>query len=257
MPLSVLNVSPTLTELWAPDVSYFNGLYHVYYAASTFGSNNSLIGLATNTTMDPTDPNYQWVDQGIVLSSQSTDNFNAIDPNILVDTDSSGNITNVWLNYGSFWGGIYQRAIDQTTGMLSTSNTTVTNLAAQPSITNDPIEGASMVQENGYYYLFVSLGYCCETSLSDDTYQIAVGRSTSANGPFTDESGVSMLDGGGTVLLSGNGTTWDAPGGQTAYIDPTDGDLIVFHALSVAQNGLDYLFVNSLTWPNDWPQIQP
>jgi len=40
-------------------------------------------------------------------------------------------------------------------------------------------------------------------------------------------------------------------------IDPTNGDLIAFHALAVKQNGLDYMFVNSLTWPSDWPAIQP
>jgi hypothetical protein len=63
-----------------------------------------------------------------------------------------------------------------------------------------------------------------------------------------------MSTGGGTILLQGN-TTWAGPGGQTAYIDPTDGDLIVFHALMLSQNGLDYLFVRSLTWTNDWPVI--
>ena len=65
-----------------------------------------------------------------------------------------------------------------------------------------------------------------------------------------------MLNGGGTILLSSSGV-YDAPGGESVYIDPTDGDLIAFHALAVQQNGLDYLFVNSITWPNDWPQIQP
>jgi hypothetical protein len=29
----------------------------------------------------------------------------------------------------------------------------------------------------------------------------------------------------------------------------------VFHALQLSQNGLDYLFVRSLTWSNDWPVI--
>ena len=63
-----------------------------------------------------------------------------------------------------------------------------------------------------------------------------------------------MLNGGGTVLLSTSGE-FTAPGGQTVLIDPTKGDLITFHALANSQNGLDYLFVNQLTWPNDWPLI--
>jgi arabinan endo-1,5-alpha-L-arabinosidase len=66
-----------------------------------------------------------------------------------------------------------------------------------------------------------------------------------------------MAAGGGTVLLQGNGTTWGAPGGETAYIDASGGDLIVFHALDLNQNGLHDLFVNRLGWSNGWPVIQP
>ena len=43
----------------------------------------------------------------------TTDDFNAIDPTILVDSDGS-----VWMTYGSFWSGIKQRQIDPTTGEL-------------------------------------------------------------------------------------------------------------------------------------------
>lgn len=256
-PPEVLAAFPGFTTFWAPDISFFNGLYHVYYAASGFGQNHSLIGLATNTTLELTDPKYKWVDRGIVLSSQTTDNFNAIDPNILVDTDASGNPTHVWLQYGSFWNGIFQREIDPTTGLLSTANTAVNNLAFRPGIANDPIEGSSLVQKNGFYYLFVSFDYCCASNPMQSNYKIAVGRGTSANGPFADEQGFPMLQGGGTILLQGNGTTWNAPGGQTVYIDPMGGDLITFHALNLAQNGLDYLYVNSITWTNGWPTIQP
>jgi hypothetical protein len=51
-----------------------------YYAGSTFGTNSSVIGLATNVTLDATSRSYQWIDQGLVVQSKSTDNFNAIDP---------------------------------------------------------------------------------------------------------------------------------------------------------------------------------
>jgi len=254
-PPEVLAVFPTLTSLWAPDVSYFNGLYHVYYAASGFGGNKSLLGLATSPTMNPTDPNYHWTDQGIVLSSTTASNFNAIDPNILVDTDSSGNLTHVWLTYGSFWNGIDQQEINPVTGMLLNPATPAVNIASRVSnSTNNPIEGASLVKHDGYYYLFASFGACCNSVFTTDTYQIAVGRGTSPQGPFLDMSGTSMLNGGGTILLSTSGE-FTAPGGEMVYIDPVGGDTITYHALSDNQNGLDYLFVNALTWPNDWPVI--
>jgi arabinan endo-1,5-alpha-L-arabinosidase len=249
LPAWIAAAVPQATEIWAPDVSYFNSSYHVYYAVSSFGSNVSAIGLVTNTTLDSTDPNYSWVDQGIILQSSVSDNFNAIDPNILIDAGGS-----VWLNYGSFWTGIYQQQIDPATGQIQSGSTTYHLAERASDVPNDPIEGASMVYENGFYYLFVSWDYCCEANPAQSDYKIVVGRGTSPNGPFMDESGVNMAGGGGTILLQSD-ATWAGPGGQTAYIDSTDGDLIVFHALMLSQNGLDYVFVRSLTWTNDWPVI--
>jgi arabinan endo-1,5-alpha-L-arabinosidase len=243
---------PGIVGLWAPDVSYFNGEYHVYYAGSTLGSQLSVIGLVTNTTLDLTDPAYQWVDRGEVLESRPGNDFNAIDPNILIDTDGT-----IWLTYGSYWTGIKQRQIDPATGMLLASNPTRYNLATRPNVKNNPIEGASLVQHGSYYYLFVSIDYCCNQNIATDNYKEAVGRSISPHGPFVDENGTAMMDGGGTVLLKSDGT-WNAPGGGTAYLDPTNGDsLIVFHALNMTQNGALYLWVKNLTWSNDWPVISP
>ncbi len=251
IPAWIVAKVPGVVGLWAPDISFFSGLYHVYYAGSTFGSNTSVIGLATTATLDQTDPDYQWVDQGEVLGSASSDDFNALDPTILVDSDNS-----VWMTYGSYWSGIKQRQIDPATGKLLVSNSTVYSLAERPDVQFDPIEGTSLVHKNNYYYLFASFDNCCASNPYQSTYRIMVGRGTSPHGPFTDMDGVNMLQGGGTQLLAGNGTTWNAPGGATVYLDSQDGDTIVFHALHLP-DGAAYLFVNSLTWPNDWPQIQP
>ena len=251
IPSWVLAQVPGIVGLWAPDISYFNGLYHVYYAGSTFGSNTSVIGLATNTTLDPSDPNYAWVNQGEVLQSGPADDFNAIDPTILVDTDSR-----VWLTCGSYWSGIKQQEIDPATGYLVASNRQVYSLAYRPNVQYDPIEGSSLVHKGNYYYLFVSFDNCCAQNPYQDTYRIMVGRGTSPNGPFTDEGGVDMMQGGGTLLLAGNGVTWNDPGGETAYLDSQNGDIIAFHAIQLPSSGA-YLFVNSLNWINEWPQIEP
>ncbi len=242
---------PGITDLWAPDISFFNGLYHVYYAGSIFATNTSVIGLATNITLDPTSPYYQWIDQGLVLSSSSSDDFNAIDPSILVDTDGS-----VWMTYGSYWTGIKQQQLDPSTGKLMAANQTVYSLATRPGVLFDPIEGTSLVHKDNYYYLFASFDDCCNPNPYLDTYRIMVGRSTSPHGPFTDMNGTPMMQGGGTQLIAGNGSTWNAPGGETVFLDPQDGDLITFHAIHLP-DGAAYVFVNSLAWPNGWPQIQP
>lgn len=250
IPTWVRAAVPGVAVLWAPDISYFNGLYHLYYAGSTAGSQTSVIGLATNTTLDPADPAYKWVDHGQVLASHPGDDFNAIDPNIFVDTDNA-----VWLTYGSYWSGIKQRQVDSSTGMLLVTNPARYDLATRPGTPDDAIEGASLVLHGGYYYLFLSADHCCENTTAQDNYKQIVGRSTSPNGPFVDATGAALTDGGGSILLQGN-SAWLAPGGGTAYVDPATGEgLLVFHALNMANQAIPGLWVKSITWQNDWPYL--
>jgi arabinan endo-1,5-alpha-L-arabinosidase len=234
--------------LWAPDVSFFNGEYHVYYNGSVLGTQRTVIGLVTNATLDPQDRAYQWVDRGLVLESKAGDDFNALDPTILVDRDGS-----IWMTYGSYWTGIKQRQIDPPTGMLLASNPTRYNLATRPGVPHNPIEGASLIHHGNFYYLFVSVDYCCESKSSEDNYKQAVGRSASPHGPFVDENGTPMMGGGGTVLLKGD-ADWNAPGGGTAYYDPDSGEsFLIFHAQNLAQKATPYQWFKALNWINDWP----
>jgi arabinan endo-1,5-alpha-L-arabinosidase len=250
MPSWASQLVPGIQGLWAPDISFFNGEYHVYYAGSTFASQQSYIALATNTTLNSSDPNYKWVDRGPVMVSNPGDDFNAIDPTILVDTDGS-----VWLTYGSSVTGIKQRQVDPATGQLVTSNCTCYSLATRPGSQGNPIEGPSLVHHGNYYYLFVSMDFCCDNFNTPVAYKQAVGRSTSPHGPFVDESGTPMMNGGGTVLIQGD-AAWSAPGGGTAYINSQTGDsLIIFHAHNRSRNETPYQWVKTLNWVNDWPVI--
>lgn len=249
MPAWVRTAVPGVVGLWAPDVTYWGGLYRVYYSASTLHSQRSVIGFATNVTLDPTDSRYQWVDQGEVLGSQQGEDFNAIDPNILLDTDGS-----IWMNYGSYWSGIKQIEIDPGTGRVK-AGAGRHDLATRPAVANNPIEGASMVKHNGFYYLFTSVDYCCNRDPSTNNYKETVGRSMSPHGPFVDSDGTPLMSGGGTVLLSKD-AVWDAAGGGTAYIDEETGEsLLVFHAVKIADNGA-YVWLKHISWQNDWPVLQ-
>src|SRR5580693_9132967 len=106
LPAWIHERSPGTRDLWAPDISFAHGQYRLYYAYSLFGKNTSGVALATNKTLDPTSPTFKWVDKGLVLESKTGDNFNAIDPNFVLDGKGRG-----WLAFGSFWGGIKMRRL--------------------------------------------------------------------------------------------------------------------------------------------------
>ncbi len=230
-------------NLWAPDISFFNGKYHLYYAGSRFGTNNSVIGLATNSTLDPASPEYHWNDEGLVIRSQPTDSWNAIDPHLTFDVD---NIP--WLSFGSFWDGIKMRRIDPGTGKLAATDTTLYALASRDG---EAIEAPSIVYRDGSYYLFVSFDLCCRSVIS--TYNIRVGRATHITGPYVDRDGVGMDRGGGTVLLETK-DRFVGPGGQTVILD--DGVYrMVNHYYDRSDQGIPKLQIHDLDWTSDgWPQ---
>ena len=232
-------------NLWAPDISFFNQKYHLYYAGSRFGTNNSVIGLATNVTLDPASPQYHWIDEGMVIRSAPTDNWNAIDPNLSFD---AGNTP--WLSFGSFWDGIKMRRIDPSTGKLAAADTTLYALASRGGAA---IEAPSIVYRDGYYYLFVSFDLCCRSVTS--TYNIRVGRSTSITGPYIDRDGKGMDRGGGTVLLETK-DRFVGPGGQTVALD--DGVYrMVNHYYDRSDQGIPKLQIHDLGWTSDgWPLIE-
>lgn len=239
----------TITELWAPDVSYANGTYRVYYAGSVFGSKHSVIGLATNTTLDSSSSSYQWVDQGLVIESNAagtTDNWNAIDPNTAVDAAG-----NPWLVFGSFWSGIKMRLLDVTTGKLSTADSTLYSVASRPDA-GGAIEAPSIVAHNDYYYLFVSFDACCKGVNS--TYRTMVGRSKTITGPYTDRTGQAMTEGFAEQLLATEGR-YIGPGGGTAFRD-CDNYYYAYHYYDGKANGAPLLEVRPITWTaDDWPSL--
>jgi arabinan endo-1,5-alpha-L-arabinosidase len=237
---------PGATSIWAPDVSYFNGLYHLYYAVSTFGGQRSVIGLATNTTLDPSAPGYHWVDQGEVIeSSPGLTNYNAIDPNIVIDP-----LTGVWLAFGSQWSGIKLVAIDPATGKPEGRHPRPHPLASRPG--SAPIEAPFIFQRDGYYYLFVSFDVCCMGVNS--TYRIMVGRSTSVTGPYLDQRGRPMTRGGGTQVLAGNAR--DRGPGHNAVLAVGGTDYLVYHTYDALNDGTPTLQIRPLLWtPDGWPVV--
>jgi arabinan endo-1,5-alpha-L-arabinosidase len=235
-------------SLWAPDISYRDGMYYLYYSVSTFGRNRSCIGLATNVTLDQSSPRFHWTDKGKVIESiPGRNNWNAIDPALAVDAQGRW-----FLCFGSFWDGIKMIEVDSATGKPREPPRDPIALARRPAVVNDPIEAPYIVFRNDYYYLFVSFDYCCRGVRSD--YKIAAGRSREISGPYVDRSCVLMSRGGGTVLLEGYD---DVHGpGHCSVLNDRGQDLLVHHEYDGNRGGAALLQVRLITWTDDgWPAI--
>jgi len=211
---------------------------------SRFGSNRSIIGAATNKTLDAASKDYRWVDEGKVTESVRQDNFNAIDPNVL-PIDSK----RLALTYGSFWSGIKLLYLDAKTGKPEPGAQPIA-LARRPA--PDAIEAPFLIRRGRYYYLFVSFDFCCRGVNS--TYNIRVGRAESAAGPYTDAAGKSLLEEGGTQLLATEGTRIGP--GHCAVLKDGGHDYLVYHFYDGKHNGVPTLQISPMTWSKEgWPIV--
>ncbi len=227
-------------NFWAPECRFMNGKYYLYYSCSTFGSQVSTIGLATNVTLDPTSPSYQWVDEGEVISTTTSSTVNAIDPALFSDASN-----NLWLAYGSYFGGIRITQLSATTGK-------VLNASTQYAVANGGVEAAYVSYHNGYYYLFVNRGTCCQGTNS--TYHVQVGRSATPTGPYLDQSGVDLNSNGGTLLLGGAGR-FVGPG-HAGIFSENGVTYFSHHYYDGYDNGAPKLGLAKLTWgPLGWPTV--
>ena len=225
--------------LWAPEVIRVGERWLLFYSISEFGKNTSAIALASNETLDPADKKYSWRDDGVVVASVRTNDFNAIDPAAFRDDDGK-----LWLAFGSFWSGVWLMELDARTGRLATTNQV--RLAWSKAI-----EAASIVKHGADYFLFVNWGSCCHGTNS--TYEIRVGRSSAVTGPYRDRLGRDMCAGNGEPFLQTDGR-FVGPGHAGVLRDGTN-EFVSFHFYDATRGGAATLGVRRLDWDtNGWPQ---
>jgi len=227
-----------IDALWAPDISFFGGKYHLYYSASTFGSNRSCIGHATKDDLSSSAP---WTDHGPAICSNmdgNVDDWNAIDPNVIVDQQGTP-----WLSFGSFWSGIKMVRLD---GAGARADNAVLGIASRPDTS---VEAPYIVYRAPYYYMFASFDFCCRGT--DSTYRTVVGRSSSVTGPYLDRTGLDMRFGGGTPVVTGD-SRWRGTG-HNAILKRNGEYLNIYHAYDALNNGIPTLRISELVWQDGWP----
>ncbi|NMO14276.1 arabinan endo-1,5-alpha-L-arabinosidase [Pyxidicoccus fallax] len=265
-------------QVWSPDISYFGGRFHVYYAVTVPGSNRVYVGHASNTVLDGSLP---WTDHGEVFRSTAASPFAADGPDVLLFTTATG-APRAKLSFGGFFGGVYQLPLSLGTGRPNTAATRV-RLAGRNGERYHALEGGHLFQRGRYYYLVVNWDYCCgprpkesplgwtrvyppytqstPTRLADlPAYRLVVGRSTSPAGPFVDRNGVKLVNGGGTELLTSRGNLV-GPGGASV-VEHEGRHLLVIHRYAERQvdgatfcAGTQAPHVRRLHWTADgWPQ---
>ena len=229
---------PTFVEgggIWAPDINYVGDHYLLYYSMSVWGGEWACgIGVAESET-----PEGPWVDRGKLFVSSEIEVQNSIDPFYIEDDGKK------YLFWGSFRG-IY--SIE-----LSDDGLSVRPGAEKRQIAGRAFEATYIHKRDKYFYLFASIGKCCEQMNS--TYSVVVGRSENLLGPYVDRNGKPMLDNGYEMLLSGN-DRFAGPGHNAEIITDAQGtDWLLYHSYWIHRPGNRTLMLDRIIWEEGWPRI--
>ncbi len=217
----------------APDVIHIGDRYFMYISGVTMISSKSL---------DPNSPDYKWDDGGSIAGYESPDDFiNPIDPAAFLDrTDGR-----LWLTSGSYVGYIRQVELDPKTGKRLHPEEHARNIGIN-------LEATDMIYHDGWYYLLGTRGSCCAGPASG--YNIRVGRSRKVTGPFLDNMGVDMIEGGGKLFL-GSGDRLIGPGhfGLLDLGDAAAQKFSIHWEADLDRGGASVLDIRPLLWKDGWP----
>ena len=230
-------------SLWAPEIRYINGKYVLYYSWARWGDHwNSEVGVATAD--NPLGP---FVDHGKIIDAKKLNVENSKDQFYFEEKGKK------YLVWGSFFC-LY--AVELNKDGLSVKCNADGTPVVREKIAGNAYEASCVYKKGKYYYLFASIGSCCEGANS--TYQTVVGRSTSLLGPYVNKKGERMLDNKHEIVISGN-EHWAGPGHNSIVIrDDAKQEWIVYHGYPRAEADKGrVVLLDRLQWTKDgWPYVE-
>ena len=222
--------------IWAPDINKIGDKYVLYYSMSVWGGEWTCgIGCAVSDR-----PEGPFKDCGMMFRSNGIKVQNSIDPFYIEDNGHK------YLFWGSFRG-IY--AIE-----LSEDGLSLKSGSSPVQIAGTAYEGTYIHKRGGYYYMFASIGSCCEGLKS--TYTTVVGRSTSLFGPYLDKKGQSMMDNHHEILIHKNDSFVGTGHNSEIVSDNAGTDWLFYHAVSVANPDGRVLMLDKIDWIDGWPSVE-
>lgn len=224
----------------APDIIRLGDRYYMYVARNVGAQPRAEINMIWSKTLDTNSPNYKWEEGGVVAASDGIEDCNAIDPGAFLDPNDG----RLWLVYGSYFGYIRLVELDPRTGKRANLNDQPVNVAIN-------CEASDLIYRDGWYYLLATHGSCCRGA--DSGYNIRVGRSKSLFGPYLDNMGIQMLQGGGKLFVSSGGRVIGP--GHFGLLDLGDGvqKFSCHYEADLDRGGASVLDIRPLLWKDGWP----
>lgn len=224
-------------NIWAPEINYIDGKYVLYYSMSVWGGEWTC-GIGVAVSDNPEGP---FIDKGKLFRSNEIGVKNSIDPFFIEDNGKK------YLFWGSFRG-IY--AVELTDdGLFVKPNTEKWQIAG------NLFEGTYIHKKDNYYYMFASVGSCCEGV--ESTYRLVVGRSESLLGPYINKEGKRMMDSNYTQVIGSNERFIGNGHCSQIVQDNNNNDWIFLHGVDINNPQSRVLLLNQIKWDTKgWPYVE-
>ena len=226
----------------APDAIKIGDRYLVGYSSTGGGLGGGHAGRILtmwNKTLDPNSPDFKYSDPIEVAHSEVDEDCDAIDIGFLMDPNGR-----LFCTFGTYFGNIRMVELDPATGARKEG-------AKDIDVAID-CEASSMMYQDGWYYLLGTHGTCCDGANS--TYNIIVGRSRSPFGPFLDNMGRDMLQGGGKMVVAAEDRRFGAGHFGRFIVEPGVEKMSFHWEADLDLSGRSTLAIRPIIWKNGWPE---